>query len=204
MDKKQALYFDHIAVCVGDKKGDLKRYQALFELLGFKPEWYRERIGDEVTGMETVVMTRGEAKFALMEGINGLDSKGSRVISQVNLYYHKFGIFPQHIALRCRNLKSLIQEWSSIGIRFLTEDENHNPRILIDRDEKEGVILQCFTYPINKSWFFELKQIIKGEEVNLEEFEEFRDENVRGLWTSLDKAIKEGWLFKVNIFGETD
>jgi 4-hydroxyphenylpyruvate dioxygenase-like putative hemolysin len=198
--RKQHLQFDHIAIPVGP--GNLKKYKDLFQLLGFEEEWYRQRIGNEETAMETVVMSRGSAKFALMEGIDGKNSRGERIISQVNEYYRRFGFFPQHIALRCEDIKDLLQEWSAKGIRFLTEDENHKPRILVDQDG-DTAVLQSFTYPINKSWFFEVKQIIKGP-YELGEFEEFRDHNVEGLWESLDRAIKQGWLFKVNIFGDIE
>jgi|GEM_PF-277437 len=198
--QKQPLQFDHIALPVGP--GNLKKYTELFQLLGFEQEWYRQRIGDKETAMETAVMSRGGVKFALMEGIDGRNSKGERVISQVNEYYRRFGFYPQHIALRCEDIKDLVREWSEKGIRFLTEDENHKPRILVDR-EGDTAVLQSFTYPINKSWFFEVKQIVRGQ-VALGEFEEFRDRNVEGLWESLDRAIKEGWLFRVNIFGEME
>jgi 4-hydroxyphenylpyruvate dioxygenase-like putative hemolysin len=97
-------------------------------------------------------------------------------------------------------LQKILDEWSKVGVRFLTEDENHKPTILIDK-ENGSTVLQCFTYPIDKTLFFELKQVIKTKK-NLKNIQEFRDANVKGLWESLDRALKEGWLFKVNIFGE--
>lgn len=197
MGKTQNLQFDHLAIPVKH----LDQSMALFKLLGFKKEWYRPRIGSSETAMKTAVMTRGRVKFALMEGIDSSpDAKGKRIVSQVTEYYRRFGMFPQHIALRCDNLENLVQEWHRKGVRFLTEDQNQKPRILKDIDG--GIhILQCFTYPINGGWFLELKQILRARSKPHEKFEEFRDENVEGLWKSLDKALKEGWLFQVNIFG---
>lgn len=202
LHKKELFRFDHIAVPVGDKKGDLEKFSQVFKLLGFKQEWYRKRIGNKETAMKTAVMTRGDVKFALMEGIDGKNSKGKKIISQVNEYYRRFGIAPQHIAIRCANLKKLVGEWHKKGVRFLTEDDKGYPAILRDEDEEGRLVLQCFTYPINKSWFFELKQIVAKKDHKLRGLEEFRDDNVRGLWASLNKALKEGWLFDVNIFGE--
>ena len=198
--KKQLLYFDHIAIAIGKNPGDLERYEHIFELLGFDKEWQRNRIGNKETAMKTAVLTRGKVKLALMEGIDGKNQKGAKVVSQVNEYYQRFGLSVQHIALRCSNLQKLLDEWSKAGVRFLTEDKNRKPKILVD-EENSATILQCFTYPINKTLFFELKQIVKGKK-NLKKIEEFRDANVEGLWASLDRALKEGWLFEVNIFGE--
>lgn len=200
--KKQSLYFDHVAISVGDKPGDLELQESIFAMLGFEREWSRMRIGNEETGMKTSVVTRGKVKLALMEGIDGLSAENAAVASQVSEYYRRFGFSVQHIALRTGNLKKLISEWSNIGVRFLTENADHKPVILISK-QSDAVVLQCFTYPINKTFFFELKQIVKAGK-NIKNIEEFRDANVEGLWQSLDKALKEGWLFKVNIFGEKE
>ena len=195
---------DHIAIPVGDAPGSLEKSQSVFELMGFKPEWYRERIGNNETAMKTVVMVDGEAKFALMEGIDGRDSKGRKVISQVNEYFRRFGIMPQHIALRYETLElfeSRIATFHQNGFRFITEDEFHRPRILRDENE-DGTVFQCFTFPVEKSWFFELKHVDAQREAHLTQFEEFRDDNVQELWESVDKLIKSDLLFRVNIFGE--
>jgi 4-hydroxyphenylpyruvate dioxygenase-like putative hemolysin len=190
------MEFDHIAFPVPD----LQKYVSLFSRLGFRPEWKRERIGNRETSMKTVVMTRGRAKFALMEGIDGQGPKGNRILSQVTEYYRRFGIAPQHIALRCENIEAVVREWHRAGVRFLTEDRDHRPQILVDKN-KEGTVLQCFTYPIAGSWFFEIKQIVQGRAC-LHAFQEFRDRNVKGLWASLDRTIKEGLLFKTDIYGK--
>lgn len=207
MNTTPVLYFDHIAIPI-DSHENLEDYIRIFELLGFKKEWYRGRIGNNETAMETVVMASGHpsaimpgAKFALMKGIDGAHANGEKIVSQVNAYYRRFGFFPQHIALRCDDIKNLVEEWSSKGIRFLTEDENQKPRILHDREENGTEILQCFTYPLNRTWFFEIKQIIRGD-ASHGIFEEFTDANVQGLWHSLDRALAKGWLFSINIFGE--
>lgn len=202
-NKTISLEFDHVAVAIGNTKEDLEKYEGIFRKLGFVKEWKRKRIGNNETAMSTSVMSRGKVKLALMEGIDGYDTKGRRAYSQVSAYYKKFGLSVQHIALRCGDIETLIQEWSEAGVRFLTEDENHKPRILVDKDKRGNTVLQCFTYPINKTLFFELKQIVKDKK-RIGKFEEFRDANVEGLWSSLDTALKKGWLFKVNIFGEVE
>ncbi len=205
--KKYHFWFDHIAIPI-DPAEELASYIRLFELLGFKTGYYRPHIGNEETAMETVVMwggpkktSRGSAQFALMRGLNGRDSRGKRIVSQVNEYYHRFGFFPQHIALRCNDIVAVVDDWTAKGVRFLTEDEQHRARILTD--DEEGVkILQCFTYPFRGTWFFEIKQVLgKGSQSALNKYEEFRDANVKGLWASLDRALKEGWLFQSDIFG---
>ena len=198
------LRFDHIAVPVGNTRQDLIRFLEIFKLLGFEREWYRKFIGNEETGMSTAVMTRGEVKFAFMAGIDGQSTKGKHIISQVNLYFHKFGICPQHIAIRCETLEyfeNLIANWYKNGVRFITETKDHQPLILRDKG-REGVVLQCFTYPIEKSWFFEIKYVGRDPGAHSTKFKEFRDDNVRGLWASVDRMAKSGILFSTNLFGE--
>ena len=205
--KKYHFWFDHVAMQI-DPAENLASYIKIFELLGFKTGYYRPHIGNDETAMETAVMwagpkktSRGSAQFALMRGIDGKDSRGKRIVSQVNQYYHRFGFFPQHIALRCNDIIAVVDDWTAKGVRFLTEDDARHPRILLD-DEQGVKVLQCFTYPLRGTWFFEIKQVVSaGKKVTLDKYEEFRDANVEGLWACLDRALKEGWLFGSDLFG---
>ncbi|MBI2038855.1 MAG: VOC family protein [Candidatus Niyogibacteria bacterium] len=195
-----SLKFDHVAIPLPPYI-TLKRFASFFKKLGFRNEWYRARVGNQETAMETFVMTRDGVKLALMAGIDGKNSAGERILSQVSEYFRRFGASPQHIALRCDDIEKEVERWLNAGVRFLTEDDKEQPQILRDRDS-DGEVFQCFTYPLWGSMFFELKQIArKGQK--LTHFEEFRESNVEDLWAALDRALKEGWLFNTNLWGET-
>jgi 4-hydroxyphenylpyruvate dioxygenase-like putative hemolysin len=93
------------------------------------------------------------------------------------------------------NLEQTVRELKAKGFKFLTP-------ILLAEDER-GRLIQTFTYPLcpGGKFFFELNQRIRLEEGETIATT-FADQNVEGLWHHVAKAIQEGWLFRVNIFGE--
>jgi hypothetical protein len=203
---KQNLCFDHAAIVMGANDASLQKAERLFKILGFGEKIYdrgEQGVGNDETKMKTSVVKRDNVKFALMEGIDGQDKDGQPVCSQITEYFRRFGVCVQHIAIRCNNLKSLTDELFANGIKFITENEDGTPRLLTDRDEEGRDVLQCFTYPIDKTFFFEFKQVIDKTKSS-KHLEEFRDQNVEGLWASIDKKVKDGTLFKINILGEVE
>jgi 4-hydroxyphenylpyruvate dioxygenase len=178
---------DHLAIAFDDLDWAVR---ALAKM-GFSQKWHRDRIGDETTAMKTTVMEWGGVSFAMMEGIDGA------IPSQITEYTNRYGSgILQHVAIEVEDLRKTVQELEGKGFKFLTP-------ILLAEDER-GKLIQTFTYPLcpGGKFFFELNQ-----RVRLEEGETiantFADKNVQGLWHHVAKAMEEGWLFKVNIFGET-
>jgi len=199
--------FDHIAVVV--PKCDV--IHALFTYLGFDTGYARKAIGDIYTSMTTVVMQApfahellaGRLQIALMSGNDGIDHTGQKIKSQISEYYARRGSFSvQHIAIRVHDITGLVRAWSNLGVQFITSDDN-GPHILEDTEDNIPV-LQCFTYPIieKSGTFFELKQIVNPSEQHAAVRKEFRDRNVEGLWSHINRMIRTNRLFYSNIFDE--
>lgn len=183
--KKTLPQIDHLAIAVRD----LDKTVAIFEAMGFKKKWHRDRIGDEQSAMKTTVMKWGDAEFALMEP---LDGKGQR--SQISEFLLRYGDgILQHPAIEVRDLRKVVVRLEKNGFKFLTP-------ILLAED-KAGKLLQIFTYPLSPGGkpFFELNQRIIGGKSTLART--FADKNVKGLWQYVAEAINKGWFFRIDIFG---
>jgi len=177
---------DHLAIAFEDLDWAV---EALMKM-GFRKKWHRDRIGDEKSAMKTTVLEWGSVNFAMMQGID------DQITSQITEYSRRYGSgILQHIAIEVENLDETIRELKAKGFKFLTP-------ILLAEDQR-GKLIQAFTYPLcpGGKFFFELNQRIQLEEGDTIA-KTFADENVKGLWHCVAKAIEEGWLFKVNIFGE--
>ncbi|MDP3726165.1 MAG: hypothetical protein Q8R36_03125 [bacterium] len=203
---EQNFFPDHDAIAVG--KGNGRAVCALLQhFFDFEPNYTPELIGDEETKMWTADMRRDHVQIAVMEGVDGFNKEGELVRSQISFYEDGRGHGPmtvQHKAIGCRDVSDLADGLFSKGIRFLTEHENGQPKILVGTDNVAGKVLQVFTYPIINGIFLEFKQKVGGREA--ETFKEFRDDNVRGLWWHVRRMIEkmgEEQYFKLNIFGET-
>jgi 4-hydroxyphenylpyruvate dioxygenase-like putative hemolysin len=177
---------DHLAIAFQDLDWAV---QTLTKM-GFTSKWHRDRIGDDNTAMKTTVLEWGSVSFAMMEGIDG------SVPSQITEYTRRYGGgILQHVAIEVEDLRKTVRELQDKGFKFLTP-------ILLAEDER-GKLIQVFTYPLcpGGKFFFELNQRIRLEEGETIATT-FADQNVQGLWHHVAKAIEEGWLFNVNIFGE--
>ena len=158
--------------------------------MGFKEIWHRDRIGDERSAMKTTVLEWGGVSFAMMEGID------DTITSQITEYTKRYGVgILQHVAIEVENLEQTFQELQARGFKFLTP-------ILLAEDQR-GKLIQTFTYPLcpGGKFFFELNQRVQFEEGD-SVAKTFADENGEDLGQYVAKALEEGWLFKVNIFGE--
>lgn len=140
---------DHITLCVEN----LSAAEFLFtKILGFDVIWSAKDVGSEKSTMDTVVVQRGNAKIALMQG------RDKAVKSQINEFIEKYGQGVQHIALEVDDIEAVCREWESHGVKF------SGP--LKDGRDGFGPLKQRFTYPLfpGGGVFFELTQREHGGE----------------------------------------
>jgi methylmalonyl-CoA/ethylmalonyl-CoA epimerase len=102
--------------------------------------------------MNTVVVQRGNAKIALMQGHDKL------VKSQINDFIEKYGQGVQHVAIEVEDIEAVSREWESQGVQF------SGP--LKEGRDGFGPLKQRFTYPLfpASGFFLELTQREHGEE----------------------------------------
>ncbi len=145
---KQNTGVDHVTLCVDD----LATAEFLFaKILGFEVIWSARDVGSDTSSMDTVVVQRGTAKIALMQG---RDKKGK---SQINEFIEKYGQGVQHVALEVDDIETVCREWESHGVKF-------SGPVKEGRDGF-GPLKQRFTYPLflNSGLFIELTQRQHGE-----------------------------------------
>jgi methylmalonyl-CoA/ethylmalonyl-CoA epimerase len=102
--------------------------------------------------MDTVVVQRGEAKIALMQGRN------KELKSQICEFIDKYGEGVQHIAMEVDDIEAVCREWEAHGVRFSGDVK--------DGRDGFGPLRQRFTYPLFPGCgvFFELTQRQHGRE----------------------------------------
>lgn len=146
---KQATGFDHVTLCVDN----LEAAEFLFaKILGFEVIWSARGVGSDMSSMDTVVVQRGTAKVALMQG---RDKTGK---SQINQFIEKYGQGVQHVALEVDNIEDACREWEAHGVKF-------SGSVKEGRDGF-GPLRQRFTYPLfpESGLFIELIQRQQGDE----------------------------------------
>ncbi len=177
--------FDHLAIVL-----DEQTYRALRLRLPIpkaRVAYETPYVGNDADGMETFVLQRDDVRIAFMVG----REKAAGAVSQITRYQIRYGNMKlQHIALRTNNIERAVREWERDGHRFLTRSADGKPAILKSVDER-GVVYQCFTMPIADGLFFELKEVCKKERT-LVGFQEFRDDNIEGLWGAVEREIHDG------------
>lgn len=147
---KQATGFDHVTLCVDN----LEAAEFLFvKILGFGVIWSARDVGTYTSSMDTVVVQRGSAKVALMQG---RDKTGK---SQINEFIERYGQGVQHVALEVDDIEAVCREWEAHGVKF-------SGPVKEGRDGF-GPLKQRFTYPLfpHSGLFIELTQRQQGEEV---------------------------------------
>ncbi|MBX3326857.1 MAG: VOC family protein [Nitrospira sp.] len=145
----QVTGFDHVTLCVGD----LEAAEFLFaKILGFEVIWSAKDVGSDISSMDTVVVQRGTAKVALMQG---RDKTGK---SQINEFIEKYGQGVQHVAFEVDNIEDACREWEAHGVKF-------SGPVKEGRDGF-GPLKQRFTYPLfpGSGLFIELIQRQHGDE----------------------------------------
>ncbi len=146
---KEHIGIDHITLCVEN----LEAVEYLFtKILGFEVIWSARDVGSEKSSMNTVVVQRGNAKIALMQG------NDKQLKSQINDFIEKYGQGVQHVAIEVEDIEAVSREWESHGVQF------SGP--LKEGRDGFGPLKQRFTYPLfpASGLFLELTQREHGEE----------------------------------------
>ena len=170
---KDATGIDHITLCVKN----LAATEFLFtQILGFHVIWSAKDVGSDKSSMDTVVVQRGDAKIALMQGRN--KERKSQICEFVDAY----GEGVQHIALEVDDIEAICREWETHGVRF-------------SGDVKEGrdgfgPLKQRFTYPLfpDSGLFLELTQRQHGQE----ESKTFVRATVESLYKDIERDQLKG------------
>src|SRR2546425_2132355 len=146
---KGSMGIDHITLCVKN----LAAAEYLFtKILGFDVIWSARDVGSEFSSMDTVVVQRGNAKIALMQG------NDKAVRSQINDFIVKFGQGVQHVAIEVDDIEAVCREWEEHGVQF------SGP--LKEGRDGFGPLKQRFTHALfpEGGVFFELTQRQHGTE----------------------------------------
>ena len=170
---KEAIGIDHITLCVKN----LAAAESLFTtVLGFHVIWSAQDVGSDMSSMDTVVVQRGDAKIALMQGRN----KARR--SQICNFIDKYGEGVQHIAIEVDDIEAVCREWESHGVRFSGETKNGRDGF--------GPLKQRFTYPLfpDSGLFLELTQRQHGQE----ESKTFVRATVESLYKDIERDQLKG------------
>jgi len=145
----QATGIDHITLCVEN----LDAAEFLFtKILGFEAIWSARDVGSDKSSMDTVVVQRGHAKIALMQG------RDKVMKSQISEFIEKYGQGVQHFALEVDDIEAVCREWEAHGVKF------SGP--LKEGRDGFGPLKQRFTYPLfpDSGMFIEVTQRRQGEE----------------------------------------
>lgn len=144
-----ATGIDHITLCVEN----LDAAEFLFtKILGFEVIWSARDVGSDKSSMDTVVVQRGNAKIALMQGQDKV------MKSQISEFIEKYGQGVQHFALEVDDIDAVCREWEAHGVKF-------SGPVKEGRDGF-GPLKQRFTYPLfpGSGMFIELTQRRHGDE----------------------------------------
>ena len=110
----QATNIDHMTLCVKN----LAAAEYLFtKILGFDVIWSARDVGSDKSSMDTVVVQRGDAKIALMQGRN------KEVKSQICEFIDKYGEGVQHIAIEVDDIDAVSREWEAHGSKIQRESQ---------------------------------------------------------------------------------
>ena len=170
---KDAIGIDHVTLCVKN----LAATRFLFtQILGFHVIWAAQDVGSDKSSMDTVVVQRGEAKIALMQGRNKEQK------SQICEFGDKYGEGVQHIALEVDDIDAVCREWEAHGVRFSGD--------IKDGRDGFGPLRQRFTYPLfpECGLFLELTQRQHGRE----ESKTFVRATVEALYRDIERDQHRG------------
>jgi methylmalonyl-CoA/ethylmalonyl-CoA epimerase len=170
---KSSMGIDHITLCVKN----LAAAEYLFtKILGFDVIWSARDVGSELSSMDTVVVQRGNAKIALMQG------NDKAVQSQINEFIGKYGQGVQHVAIEVDDIEAMCREWETHGVKF------SGP--LKEGRDGFGPLKQRFTYPLfpGSGVFLELTQRHHGQEQS----KTFVLETVEKLYKDIERDQVQG------------
>ncbi len=170
---KDATGIDHITLCVKN----LAATEFLFtQILGFHVIWSAKDVGSDKSSMDTVVVQRGDAKIALMQGRN--KERKSQICEFVDTY----GEGVQHIAIEVDDIEAICREWETRGVRFSGD--------IKEGRDGFGPLKQRFTYPLfpDCGLFLELTQRQHGQE----ESKTFVRATVESLYKDIERDQLKG------------
>src|SRR6058998_4296701 len=170
---KGAMGIDHITLCVEN----LEAAEYLFtKILGFEVIWSARDVGSEKSIMDTIVVQRGDAKVALMQG------RDKTVKSQITEFIEKYGEGIQHVAIEVDDIEAVSREWEEHGVKF------SGP--LKEGRDGCGPLKQRFTYPLfpGSGVFLELTQRQHGQEQS----KTFVLETVEKLYKDIERDQVQG------------
>jgi methylmalonyl-CoA/ethylmalonyl-CoA epimerase len=165
---------DHVTLCVEN----LAAAEYLFtKILGFEVIWSAQDVGTPRSSMDTVVVQRGNAKVALMQGRD----KGAAK-SQITEFVEKYGQTVQHIAIEVDDIDTVCREWEAHGVQFAGP--------LKEGRDGFGPLKQRFTYPLfpGSGVFLELTQRQHGSE----ESRTFVRSTVEALYKDIEREQVSG------------
>lgn len=146
---KDSMGIDHVTMCVNN----LGAAEYLFtKILGFDVIWSARDVGTDKSSMDTVVVQRGRAKLALMQG------RDKAVPSQITEFVKRYGEGVQHVAIEVDDIEAVCREWEAHGVKFTGPVKEGRDGF--------GPLRQRFTYPLFPGCgvFLELTQRQHGEE----------------------------------------
>jgi methylmalonyl-CoA/ethylmalonyl-CoA epimerase len=164
---------DHITLCVEN----LAATEYLFtKILGFEVIWSARDVGTDKSSMDTIVVQRGSAKVALMQG------RDKVVKSQITEFIQKYGQGVQHVAIEVDDIEAVCREWEAHGVKF------SGP--IKDGRDGFGPLRQRFTYPLfpGSGVFIELTQRRQGQT----ESKTFVRGTVEALYKDIERDQLEG------------
>jgi methylmalonyl-CoA/ethylmalonyl-CoA epimerase len=168
-----ATGIDHITLCVEN----LDAAEFLFtKILDFEVMWSARDVGSDKSSMDTVVVQRGTAKVALMQG------RDKVMKSQISEFIEKYGQGVQHFALEVDDIDAVSREWEEHGVKF-------SGPVKEGRDGF-GPLKQRFTYPLfpGSGMFIELTQRQHGDE----EAKTFVRSTVESLYKDIERNQAAG------------
>ena len=169
----QTTGIDHITLCVEN----LDAAGFLFtKILGFEVIWSARDVGSDKSSMDTVVVQRGNARIALMQGRDKL------MKSQISEFIEKYGQGVQHFALEVDDIDAVCREWEAHGVKF-------SGPVKEGRDGF-GPLKQRFTYSLfpGSGMFIELTQRQQGDE----KAKTFVKSTVESLYQDIERSQASG------------
>ena len=185
---------DHIQLVTSD----YDKFEPYITALGFHKLFNHEDTYSGGTGMRGGIFTfgNGRANISLLEGIDSAHEK-----SQLTHYTKFVGPFcVQHMAISVQDIFYILGKMSDNGVKFVTP--------IVESSDDSGILRQIFTYPIAPGGpFFEFVQrdIIDVDAVKRVHEKPcavtYSEDSVHELYGAIQQAIREGWWFKVDLFG---
>ena len=170
---RETMGIDHVTLCVRS----LEAAEYLFtKILGFDVLWSAQDVGTDKSSMDTVVVQRGTAKVALMQG------RDKAVPSQITQFVMRFGQGVQHVAIEVDDIDAVCREWESHGVKFTGP--------IKEGRDGFGPLRQRFTYPLfqDSGVFLELTQRKHGQEAS----QSFVLGTVEDLYKDIERDQVEG------------